>query len=222
MHYKENTFSRTQIPTYNDGCFELFEIKQTNSTYPQDYIKPAASAPGTGKPDRIPDTIKHTGVFRIKSNPVGKLKAETLAGGSHDWIFDCADFRGADEYTGSVQYAGYQNFRDLGGQRVCAADGFSGVHGRVALHGQELFCFSLEGGTQIHALRGRDRSGHHLYRDQEHEYAGTGQGRYADRHSPADRGVRHRTAWDLRRGEAASGTAESIGHGGGDNGYRDL
>ena len=43
MHYKENTFSRTQIPTYNDGCFELFEIKQTNSTYPQDYIKPVAN-----------------------------------------------------------------------------------------------------------------------------------------------------------------------------------
>lgn len=30
----------TSIPVYNDGVFELFEIKQTKSVYPRDYLKP--------------------------------------------------------------------------------------------------------------------------------------------------------------------------------------
>lgn len=36
MHYKENI---TSIPTYNDGKFKLYEIKQIDSTYPDEYIK---------------------------------------------------------------------------------------------------------------------------------------------------------------------------------------
>lgn len=42
MRYKENT---TVIPTYNDGCFELYEIKQTNSIYPEEYIKLVTNKP---------------------------------------------------------------------------------------------------------------------------------------------------------------------------------
>lgn len=36
MNYKENI---TSIPTYNDGKFKLYEIKQIDSTYPDEYIK---------------------------------------------------------------------------------------------------------------------------------------------------------------------------------------
>lgn len=36
MRFKENI---TSIPSYNDGTFELYEIKQTNSTYPVEYIQ---------------------------------------------------------------------------------------------------------------------------------------------------------------------------------------
>lgn len=36
MRYKENI---TLIPAYNDGKFELYEIKQTDSTFPKEYIK---------------------------------------------------------------------------------------------------------------------------------------------------------------------------------------
>lgn len=36
MNYKENI---TSIPTYNDGKFELYQIKQKNETYPEEYIK---------------------------------------------------------------------------------------------------------------------------------------------------------------------------------------
>lgn len=39
MNYKENILSRTNLPTYNDGKFELFEIKQKDNTYPEEYIK---------------------------------------------------------------------------------------------------------------------------------------------------------------------------------------
>lgn len=34
--YKQNI---TNLPIYNDGNFRLFEIKQTNGTYPVEYIK---------------------------------------------------------------------------------------------------------------------------------------------------------------------------------------
>lgn len=36
MNYKENI---TSIPTYNDGKFKLYKIKQIDSTYPDEYIK---------------------------------------------------------------------------------------------------------------------------------------------------------------------------------------
>ena len=35
LFYKQNI---TTIPTYNDGKFRLFEIKQTDSTYPVEYL----------------------------------------------------------------------------------------------------------------------------------------------------------------------------------------
>lgn len=34
--YKQNI---TTLPTYNDGKFRLFEIKQTDTTYPVEYLK---------------------------------------------------------------------------------------------------------------------------------------------------------------------------------------
>ena len=36
MNYKENI---TSIPTYNDGKFKLFEIKQKEGVFPEEYIK---------------------------------------------------------------------------------------------------------------------------------------------------------------------------------------
>lgn len=42
MRYKENISS---IPTYNDGKFELYEIKQKNNTYPTEYIKLVSNRP---------------------------------------------------------------------------------------------------------------------------------------------------------------------------------
>lgn len=33
--YKQNT---TNLPTYNDGLFRLFEIKQTDDTYSEEYL----------------------------------------------------------------------------------------------------------------------------------------------------------------------------------------
>lgn len=35
LFYKQNI---TNLPTYNDGKFRLFEIKQTESTYPVEYL----------------------------------------------------------------------------------------------------------------------------------------------------------------------------------------
>lgn len=35
LFYKQNI---TSLPTYNDGKFRLFEIKQTDSTYPVEYL----------------------------------------------------------------------------------------------------------------------------------------------------------------------------------------
>lgn len=35
LFYKQNI---TNLPTYNDGKFRLFEIKQTDSTYPVEYL----------------------------------------------------------------------------------------------------------------------------------------------------------------------------------------
>ena len=36
LTYKQNI---TNLPTYNDGCFKLFEIHQTDDTYPVEYLK---------------------------------------------------------------------------------------------------------------------------------------------------------------------------------------
>lgn len=36
LTYKQNI---TSLPTYNDGKFRLFEIKQTETTYPVEYLK---------------------------------------------------------------------------------------------------------------------------------------------------------------------------------------
>jgi len=36
LTYKQNI---TNLPTYNDGFFELFEIHQTEGTFPEEYIK---------------------------------------------------------------------------------------------------------------------------------------------------------------------------------------
>ena len=35
LYYKQNI---TNLPTYNDGKFRLFEIKQTKTTYPVEYL----------------------------------------------------------------------------------------------------------------------------------------------------------------------------------------
>ena len=35
LYYKQNI---TSLPTYNDGFFRLFEIKQTNDTYSEEYL----------------------------------------------------------------------------------------------------------------------------------------------------------------------------------------
>lgn len=35
LNYKQNI---TSLPTYNDGRFRLFEIKQTDDTYPVEYL----------------------------------------------------------------------------------------------------------------------------------------------------------------------------------------
>ena len=35
LSYKQNI---TSLPVYNDGFFRLFEIKQTSTTYPQEYL----------------------------------------------------------------------------------------------------------------------------------------------------------------------------------------
>ncbi len=40
MRYRENISSLpTILPTYNDGCFKLYKIAQTDSVYPEEYIK---------------------------------------------------------------------------------------------------------------------------------------------------------------------------------------
>lgn len=55
MHYKENI---TTIPTYNDGKFKLYEIKQKNSTYPDEYIKEISNKPMWFKELSISDRLK--------------------------------------------------------------------------------------------------------------------------------------------------------------------
>ena len=55
MHYKENI---TSIPTYNDGCFELYEIKQKDTTYPEEYISKVINRPIWFKELSISNNLK--------------------------------------------------------------------------------------------------------------------------------------------------------------------
>ena len=55
MHYKENI---TTIPTYNDGKFKLYEIKQKHSTYPDEYIKEISNKPMWFKELSISDRLR--------------------------------------------------------------------------------------------------------------------------------------------------------------------
>lgn len=67
MNYKENTFSRTTIPTYNDGCCKLYEIKQTDSTYPEEYIKEVTDKPIWFKELSISDKLRFEAEQRDKN-----------------------------------------------------------------------------------------------------------------------------------------------------------
>ena len=42
LNYKQNI---TKLPVYNDGSFNLYEIKQTTDDYPIEYIKNVAGSP---------------------------------------------------------------------------------------------------------------------------------------------------------------------------------
>ena len=55
MRYKENI---TSLPVYNDGCFKLFEIKQTDETYPNEYIKKVTDKPICFKELSISDKLR--------------------------------------------------------------------------------------------------------------------------------------------------------------------
>ena len=66
MHYRENTLLRTTIPTYNDGCFKLFEIKQKNTTYPEEYIKEVTNKPIWFKELSISDKLRFDAEQRDK------------------------------------------------------------------------------------------------------------------------------------------------------------
>ena len=65
MRYKENI---TSIPTYNDGCFELYEIKQKDTTYPEEYIKRVTRKPIWFKELSISNNImKYWNLLKISS-----------------------------------------------------------------------------------------------------------------------------------------------------------
>lgn len=66
MNYKEITLSRTTIPTYNDGCFKLFEIKQKDTTYPEEYIKEVTNKPIWFKELSISDKLRFDAEQRDK------------------------------------------------------------------------------------------------------------------------------------------------------------
>lgn len=63
MNYKENT---TSIPTYNDGKFKLYEIKQKDSTYPDEYIKEVPNKSMWFKELSISDRLKFEAEQREK------------------------------------------------------------------------------------------------------------------------------------------------------------
>lgn len=64
MHYKENI---TSIPTYNDGKFKLYEIKQKDSTYPDEYIKEISNKSMWFKELSISDRLKFEAEQREKN-----------------------------------------------------------------------------------------------------------------------------------------------------------
>ncbi len=64
MHYKENI---TSIPTYNDGKFKLYEIKQKDSTYPDEYIREISNKPMWFKELSISDRLKFESEQREKN-----------------------------------------------------------------------------------------------------------------------------------------------------------
>ena len=66
MNYKENTLSRTKIPTYNDGCFDLYKIKQKDNTYPDEYIEKAIDKPIWFKELSISDKLRFDAEQRDK------------------------------------------------------------------------------------------------------------------------------------------------------------
>lgn len=67
MHYKESiSLSPTKIPTYNDGCFELYEIQQKDSTYPEEYIKKVTNKPIWFKELSISDKLRFDAEQREK------------------------------------------------------------------------------------------------------------------------------------------------------------
>lgn len=63
MNYKEHI---TSIPTYNDGKFELYEIKQKNETYPEEYIKKVTNKPMWFKELSMSDRLKFDAEQREK------------------------------------------------------------------------------------------------------------------------------------------------------------
>lgn len=63
MHYKENI---TSIPAYNDGKFKLYEIKQIDSTYPDEYIKEVPNKSIWFKELSISDKLKFEAEQREK------------------------------------------------------------------------------------------------------------------------------------------------------------
>lgn len=63
MSYKENI---TSIPTYNDGKFKLYEIKQKDSTYPSEYLKEVENKSMWFKELSISDRLKFEAEQREK------------------------------------------------------------------------------------------------------------------------------------------------------------
>ena len=58
MSYKDNITSISKIPTYNDGKFEIFDIKQTENTYPIEYLHKEDVNKMWFKELSISDTVK--------------------------------------------------------------------------------------------------------------------------------------------------------------------
>ena len=135
---------------------------------------------------------------------------------SYVWVFDRIVVGSAYEYTGRVQHAGDEDFRNLGGQCLCAVYGAACLSGIVACHGQVFFYDAVEGGTEVHASGRRDRRGDHLYGDQGYGDAGAGQSGDDHRDLTADRGVSDRAFRAFWRGKAAAGDAQDRGNGRGD------